>query len=71
MSCKQKQFLLKIDEELFEKFVQSCGDKDITEVLTKLIKKFIRDKEISDSFNKESDITKEIIFKKYLEKIQK
>jgi hypothetical protein len=66
-----KQFLLKIDESLFEQFKKACDSKDMSEVMIKLIKKFIRDKEISDSFNRESEEKKKAIFAQYLNKIQK
>jgi hypothetical protein len=82
-----KQFLLKIDEELLEQFKKACGSKDMSEVMIKLIKRYMRDKELevslktqaktkidvidSDKFNKLSEIEKQIVFSKYIEDLHK
>lgn len=66
-----KQFILKIDEELFNEFIKACDNKDLTAVLTKLIKQFIRDKKISDSFDEKPEHVKLSEFRKYLKEVQK
>lgn len=81
-----KQFLLRIDENLLAQFRKACETQDMSEVMIKLIKKYIKDKATSDSSNKKSknymefldseafnklpDVEKQIVFRKYIEEIQ-
>ena len=81
-----KQYLLKIDANLLEQFRKACETQDMSEVMIKLIKKYIKDKSPinssnkkskismefidSEAFNKLSEMEKQIIFQKYIEEIQ-